>query len=404
MGFKITGLDTFQREINQMTQAVKALDGDLATLNFDPQNQTSIENAIAEMRGMIDRKIAPYRDNPMVENIVSELKEKYEKEILDRAAEARSESGGEEMPSGKIDQSIFRQIENTVSDLRRADYNTFDRHIKKLSRLLHSESLEGISTKLAAQVDLDTWIKEGEATQGGMVGSATLAWPADTEHELGLVIRLIDRFAQQEDAAFNFSHTFYYNGSNVSSNMQSMVTQMIVPFARDYIDHVKSVTGSTEATLLPTRTGPAARKVFIVHGHDEGAREAVARFLEKLNFQPIILHEQANQGRTIIEKIEAHGDVGFAVILLTPDDVGGLAGAVPQPRARQNVLLELGFFVGRLGRSRVCALKRGDIEVPSDFGGVVYEPYDAGGGWKQALGRELQAAGFQVDWNAVMSR
>lgn len=404
MGFKITGLDTFQREIDQMAEAVKALDGELVTLNFDPHDQTSIENAIAETRGSIDRKIVPYRGNPIVENIVSELKEKYEKEILDRAAEARSSNGGEEMPTEKIDQSIFRQIENTVSDLRRADYNTFDRHIKKLSRLIHSENLKAITSRLAAQVDLDAWIKEGEATQGGLVGSATLAWPADTDHELGLVIRLIDRFAEQEDAAFNFSHTFYYNGSNVSSNIQSMVTQMIVPFARDYIDHVKSMTGATEATLLPTRTGPAARKVFIVHGHDEGAREAVARFLEKLDFQPIILHEQANQGRTIIEKIEAHGDVGFAVILLTPDDIGGLVGANPQPRARQNVLLELGFFIGRLGRSRVCALKRGDIEVPSDFGGVVYEPYDAGGGWKQALSRELQAAGFQVDWNAVMGR
>jgi predicted nucleotide-binding protein len=144
--------------------------------------------------------------------------------------------------------------------------------------------------------------------------------------------------------------------------------------------------------------------VFIVHGHDEGARESVARFLEQLDFDPIILHEQANQGRTIIEKIEAHGEVGFAVVLLTPDDVGGVQGGDIQPRARQNVLLELGYFIGRLGRARVCALKRGDVEVPSDFGGVVYEPFDGGGGWKKALGRELQAAGFDIDWNVVMKR
>jgi predicted nucleotide-binding protein len=183
-----------------------------------------------------------------------------------------------------------------------------------------------------------------------------------------------------------------------------MAAQMIVPFARDYIDHVKTMTGAAEPTLLPQRSGPAARKVFIVHGHDEGARELVARFLEQLKFAPIILHEQANQGRTIIEKIEAHGDVGFAVILLTPDDVGSVKDGALQPRARQNVLLELGYFVGRLGRARVCALKRGDLEVPSDFGGVVYEPFDAGGGWKQALSRELQAAGFDIDWNVAMKR
>lgn len=144
------------------------------------------------------------------------------------------------------------------------------------------------------------------------------------------------------------------------------------------------------------------RKVFVVHGHDEGAREAVARFLEKIGFEPIILHEQANRGRTVIEKVIAHGDVAFAVVLLSPDDFGAASGEAPQPRPRQNVLLELGYFIGRLGRENVCALKRGDMELPSDFGGVVYETFDASGGWKQALARELQDAGHDIDWNAVM--
>ncbi|AJQ46196.1 MULTISPECIES: TIR domain-containing protein [Pseudomonas] len=144
-----------------------------------------------------------------------------------------------------------------------------------------------------------------------------------------------------------------------------------------------------------------SRKVFIVHGHDEGARETVARFLERLGFQSIILHEQANQGRTVIEKVEAHGDVGFAVVLLTPDDEGCVKGGAPEPRARQNVLLELGYFLGRLGRAKVCALKRGSVEIPSDFAGVVWESMDKDG-WKQALGRELEAAGHEIDWNKVM--
>ena len=143
-------------------------------------------------------------------------------------------------------------------------------------------------------------------------------------------------------------------------------------------------------------------KAFIVHGHDEGAREAVARFLERLGIKPIILHEQANQGRTVMEKIEAHGDVSFAVVLLTPDDEGCVKGGSPMPRARQNVVLELGYFIARLGRKHVCALKRGDLELPSDFAGVVYETFDAAGAWKTALGRELQEAGFAIDWNVVM--
>jgi predicted nucleotide-binding protein len=153
----------------------------------------------------------------------------------------------------------------------------------------------------------------------------------------------------------------------------------------------------------PEETAPQDRsKVFVVHGHDEGAREAVARFIGDLGFQPIILHERANEGRTVIEKVEAHGAVGFAVVLLTPDDEGCEKGGTPGPRPRQNVVLELGYFVGRLGRNRVCALKRGEVEIPSDFGGVVYEPFDAAGGWKQKLGRELEAAGYEVDWNTVM--
>ena len=146
------------------------------------------------------------------------------------------------------------------------------------------------------------------------------------------------------------------------------------------------------------------RKVFVVHGHDEGARESIARFLEKIGFEAIILHEQASQGRTVIEKVEAHGNVGFAVVLLTPDDEGCAKGGTPMPRARQNVLIELGYFIGRLGRKHVCALKRGEIEIPSDFGGVVYETFDASGGWKQALGKELKAAGYEIDWNKVMGR
>lgn len=145
-----------------------------------------------------------------------------------------------------------------------------------------------------------------------------------------------------------------------------------------------------------------ARTVFVVHGHDEGAREGVARFLERIGFEPIILHEQASQGRTVVEKVEAHGGVGFAVVILTPDDVGGASAGAQSPRARQNVVLELGYFIGKLGRSRVCALKKGELELPSDFHGVVYTPFDETGGWRQLLARELAAVGYAIDWNLVM--
>jgi predicted nucleotide-binding protein len=404
MSFSIKGLNDLQREAKLLADVAQALDGDLVQLSFDPGDQTSVERAIADMKLAIDQKVARFGTSAIVDELIAKTKRKFEKEILSRVAEARLNQEEDAMSNGSIDTAVFRQIENTVSDLRSAEYNTFDRHIKKLSRLLHSETLKAITDEITEGVDLDAWIKAGEATQGGMVGSASLDWPTDPLKELGLVIKLVDRFSDTPDSAFDFAHTFYYAGNGLTDNLQSMVSQMIVPFARDYIDHVKSTTGARETAMLPERSGPAARKVFVVHGHDEAAREAVARFLEKLQFDPIVLHEQANQGRTIIEKIEAHGDVGFAVVLLTPDDVGGVKDGSMNLRARQNVILELGYFVGRLGRSRICALRRGDVEVPSDFGGVVYEPFDAGGAWKQALGRELQAAGFDIDWNAVMKR
>ena len=147
-----------------------------------------------------------------------------------------------------------------------------------------------------------------------------------------------------------------------------------------------------------------SNRVSVIHGHDEAARETVARFLEKLDFQPIILYEQANKGRTIIEKFEEHADVPFAVVLLTPDDVGKLKNEESdlKPRARQNVILELGFFLGRLGRDRVCPLVKGDVETPSDYDGVVYTKLDGAGAWKMKLVQELKAAGFGVDANRVV--
>jgi predicted nucleotide-binding protein len=145
--------------------------------------------------------------------------------------------------------------------------------------------------------------------------------------------------------------------------------------------------------------------VFVVHGHDDLMKQHVARTLTELGLNPVILGEQPNKGRTLIEKFEANTDVSFAVILLSPDDTGNIAkrgrsGA--KFRARQNVILELGYFIAALGRGNVCALKRGDIELPSDILNVSYTPYDDKGHWRLELVRELRAAGYNVDANRLM--
>ena len=130
----------------------------------------------------------------------------------------------------------------------------------------------------------------------------------------------------------------------------------------------------------------------------------VARLIERSGLNAIILHEQPNAGRTIIEKFEDHGGAaGFAVAILTPDDVGGPDASHLQPRARQNVIGELFWFAGKLGRKRVCALLKGRVEMPSDFAGVGYTEMDERGAWKAELLKELTAAGYTVDWAKAMA-
>ena len=150
------------------------------------------------------------------------------------------------------------------------------------------------------------------------------------------------------------------------------------------------------------KSGTELRNVFVVHGHDEAVTSSVARFLERLELVPIILHEQPNQGRTVIEKFEAHSDVSFAVVLLTPDDMGAVVSSTRlAPRARQNVILELGYFIGKLGRSRVCALYVEGVEIPSDIHGVLYVPYDDSQGWRLKLASEIRSVGIAVDLNRI---
>ncbi len=154
-------------------------------------------------------------------------------------------------------------------------------------------------------------------------------------------------------------------------------------------------------------TGTASRKVFLVHGHDSEVKETVARFIEKLGLDPIILHEQPNQGRTVIEKFETSSSgVAFAVVLLTPDDLGSAANASSelQSRARQNVILELGYFLGRLGRTRVCALHKGGVELPSDFQGVIYIEFDSGGAWRAKLAQEFVEAKLTIKIEGLINR
>ncbi len=145
------------------------------------------------------------------------------------------------------------------------------------------------------------------------------------------------------------------------------------------------------ASIAPHAIVSQLRTIFIIHGRDTNFAESVARFIEKRGLKAVILHEQPNMGRTVIEKFEAHAaPCEFAIALFTPDDEGRLKvdGESIRPRARQNVLLETGYFVGALSRSRVAIIHSKDVELPSDFGGLLYIPID---NWRDKLSQELDS-------------
>ena len=156
---------------------------------------------------------------------------------------------------------------------------------------------------------------------------------------------------------------------------------------------------ASEAPMAQGVSPPAiGDKVFIVHGHDGDTKLQVAEFVERITGErPVILHEQADSGLTIIEKFEAHAsEAGFVIVLLTADDVGGSKGAATtNPRARQNVVFEFGYFIGKLSRGRVVALYERGVELPSDVSGMLYK--SLAGNWHTDLAKELKAAGLDID-------
>lgn len=192
----------------------------------------------------------------------------------------------------------------------------------------------------------------------------------------------------------------WLNDILVSEDLE-IVLKGSTPFIKDIV--VPDLEGSKIELIAeepPIRQ--AGKGVFVVHGRDTGAKDTVVRFLQNLKLAPVVLQELPDQGRTIIEKFEDYANTaGFAIVLFTPDDEGSLVEGINglQPRARQNVIFELGYFIGKLGRNRACALVKGEVEMLSDYAGVLYIPFDNDDGWQFRLIKELQSAGFDVDAN-----
>lgn len=302
---------------------------------------------------------------------------------------------------------LFKKIDNTVIDLQASHGQTYDGLLKKLAQLLRHEDLERFNSVLTKNVDFEDFLVDSHATSLGMRGTSNLQWTGNDEYDLGLKYILVQKIGNDPDFASSFAYEFFSSRDNkMISCIHSLVRGLIIPFVRDYKDYIASSSQlETKPKVYENKMiAQANKKIFVVHGHDDYAKEMVARFLEKNDFEAIVLHEKASGGRTIIEKIEAHSDVGFAVILLTPDDVGKAKNEEElQSRARQNVILELGYFMGKLGRNKVCAFKSDKLEIPTDFSGVIWNPLDSIGAWKHTLLKELEEAGYDLDGSKLLS-
>ncbi len=192
-------------------------------------------------------------------------------------------------------------------------------------------------------------------------------------------VLIISRFRDKFDKS-----TFYEAGQTIEFTDEERVKDLV---SRGFAEVIEDPQGGKIINK---------RKIFIVHGRDRSMRESVEKYVKSLGLEPILLFKQTNKGKTIIEKIErCADDCVYAIVLLAPDDYGGLKGDIqPKLRARQNVILELGYMWGKLGRDKVAMLYKNDVEKPSDADGIVHIPYYRKSGWKEQLKKELEGAGL----------
>ncbi len=217
------------------------------------------------------------------------------------------------------------------------------------------------------------------------------------------LVRYLGKYFDNSNDNFKKIITVQTNGNGYTLKSVFEGIKTIVHLLLDQVENPDCDTPTI--TKKPAVANILSKKVFIVHGHDNEMKLAVVRLLEKLNLEPIILNEIANQGRTIIEKFEEESNVGFAVVLMSDQDDRGaeVCSSDYKPRARQNVILELGYFIGKLGRNRVFVLKKGDVEIPSDILGVVLKKYSSNdNGWMFNIAQELKSAGYYIDANLML--
>lgn len=307
------------------------------------------------------------------------------------------------MPKTQLEKQIEKQIkqQKQLADRQRREEQQAER--KRVAEAHKQANRERAATIISGQKIIDGFrimdqtseeilqcLLDCEIKENNYINFSNDIFPEYVQMSMGLELEKLIQYGMISNL-FSFD-----NGGSLN----------LLPKALSYFDDKeKALQGEKEINSMSNPNRAISNKIFIVHGHDDVAKIDTARTLEKAGFEAIILHEQADGGLTIIEKIEKYSDVDFAVVLYTECDIGR-AKDTPidqeQYRARQNVVFEHGYLIGKLGRDKVCALVKGNVETPGDISGVVYTPIDNAGAWKYQLFKNIKEAGLDIDLNKVL--
>ena len=289
-----------------------------------------------------------------------------------------------------------------------------DTHIDMTTEMKSQPSLvenrESAHQKIQERIDIGYQLRDQPIHLEDELERARAESKKWSEYNKQLLSRLFTDSSMADRCWLFHDHTSSINPWLPSERtVEEEFLELVTNYRKLMDGHINDLEGiRDELPLIPEPHSAASSEqvattgseVFIVHGHDHGAKDTIAREVENLGLTAVILHEQPNRGRTIIEKLEELAkSASFAIVLLTPDDLGALKDRIddtPNPRARQNVVFELGYFIGKLGRKRVCPIYKGEIESPSDIDGIVYVHMDEGGAWRQDLTQEMESAGLPI--------
>lgn len=272
-----------------------------------------------------------------------------------------------------------------------------------------------------AKVKLQDRIKKGHEIKGFQINSSESINIAEKEYSKwsSYNIELLKQIFTSEELSLEYQHcnfiAFSISDENYLNEAISKYYKYIdqeIHIIDSIIERLELIPLSHAASNVETKAKESfnsqakTKKVFIVHGHDKIAKTNLEVFLHEIGLEPIVLHRQADEGQTIIEKFEKHSDVSYAFILLTPDEIAYIKAdenkndneRKEELMARPNVIFEFGYFVGKLGRSRVCCLYTGDVSLPSDVNGIIYKKFTSSiDEVAYSITKDLKASGYSIN-------